>query len=130
MSGPLLRLVSRVRRRLFLRRLGKGLVAGCLAVLLLGTVVLLILGRARLRGAMLPLDDDVFLLRLAGLGAGVFLAGLVAALVAWLRRPSRLEAALSLDRSFHLSERLTTCLSLSKAERESPAGQALLADAD
>src|SRR5205823_6914232 len=114
MSGPLIRVVSRVRRRLFLRRLGKGFVAGCIAVLLLGAVVLLILSRVRLRREMLPLDDDLFLLRLAWLGAGVLLAGLVAVWIAWLRRPSPLDAALSLDKTFHLSERVTTCLSLGK----------------
>src|ERR1043166_9717579 len=133
MSEPhralLVRLVGRVRRRQFLRRLGKGFLVCCLAGLLLGAITFFVLGRAKLRGEMWALDGDVCVLRLAGLGAGVLLAGLVAACVAWLRRPSPLDAALSVDSTFRLNERVTTCMSLSDAEAASPAGQALLADA-
>lgn len=61
---------------------------------------------------------------------GAVVAGLVAAL-AWtlLRGPSATEAATEIDRRFGLRERLTSSLTLSPADRETNAGQALIADA-
>src|SRR5262249_54304761 len=47
-----------------------------------------------------------------------------------VRRPTALEAALSLDHKFGLRERITTSVSLNAAERESSAGMALLADGE
>jgi hypothetical protein len=61
--------------------------------------------------------------------AGLAAAGtLLAVLVAVCRAPSRIAAALALDERFALKERVTTSLLLSEEERNSPAGQALLAD--
>jgi len=45
------------------------------------------------------------------------------------RRPDWTTAALELDRRFGLQERCTTALGLTPADRESPAGRAVLADA-
>jgi hypothetical protein len=53
----------------------------------------------------------------------------IAAGVSLLSGPSRLEAAVAMDRAFHLSERVSSALSLSAGLRDTPAGQALLADA-
>lgn len=57
-------------------------------------------------------------------GVGV----VIAALVALLSGPSRVDAAVAIDRVFHLNERLSTVLTLPDDLRASPAGQALLAD--
>ncbi len=59
----------------------------------------------------------------AGLG---MLAGLVWSLAT---RPTREAAALELDRRFDLRERVTTAVCLRPEDRDTPAGQALLADA-
>lgn len=53
----------------------------------------------------------------------------VAALIALFTGPSRVDAAVAIDRSFHLNERLSTALTLPESLRETPAGQALIADA-
>jgi hypothetical protein len=58
-------------------------------------------------------------------GAGL----VVAALVALTTGPSRVDAAVAIDRVFHLNERLSTALTLPQDLRETPAGRALLADA-
>lgn len=61
------------------------------------------------------------------------LAGAATAVGVWLARraaPSPLTAALAIDQRFDLKERVTTALSLSPHDQSSPAGQALLADAN
>ncbi|HEY4311909.1 MAG TPA: hypothetical protein VGN12_20850 [Pirellulales bacterium] len=60
-----------------------------------------------------------------GLAAGILLS---AALV-WLRGQSELDAAIEIDRRFGLHERISSAYALSAAERETPMGQALVADA-
>lgn len=57
-------------------------------------------------------------------GLGVLAAGLVAL----LSGPSRMDAAIAIDRVFHLNERLSSALTLPEDLRESPAGRALVAD--
>jgi len=54
---------------------------------------------------------------------------LIGAGVSLLTGPSRLDAAVALDRAFHLSERVSSALSLPEALRDTPAGRALVADA-
>lgn len=54
---------------------------------------------------------------------------LVAAVVALFGGASRVDAAVAIDRAFHLNERLSTTLTLPPDLRETPAGRALLADA-
>jgi len=60
-------------------------------------------------------------------------AGMVGVLigigVSLLTGPSRLDAAVALDRAFHLSERVSSALSLPADLRDTPAGRALVADA-
>jgi hypothetical protein len=58
-------------------------------------------------------------------GAGAFVAGVIA----MLSGPSRIDAAVAIDRAFHLNERLSTALTLPGTLRETPAGRALVADA-
>jgi hypothetical protein len=61
--------------------------------------------------------------------AALAVGTLLALLVAVLRSPSRLDAALLLDEKFALRERVTTSLMLDPATSATPAGQALLEDA-
>jgi hypothetical protein len=69
-------------------------------------------------------------LRWAVLG-GLLAGGMIlAVLVTVLRRATPLNAALSLDERFGLKERVATSIGLTPAERESPAGIALLADVE
>ncbi len=56
------------------------------------------------------------------------LALLTAILVAIFTGPSRVDAAVAIDREFGLNERLSTTLTLSNDVRESPVGRALIAD--
>jgi len=58
-------------------------------------------------------------------GLGLVAAGMIAAFTG----PSRMDAAVAIDRVFHLNERLSSALTLPEDLRETPAGQALLADA-
>jgi hypothetical protein len=48
----------------------------------------------------------------------------------WRAAPSRLGAALALDRQFGLQERVTSCLTLTPLSAQTPAGVALIADAE
>lgn len=68
--------------------------------------------------------------RWAVLAALVAVSALVALIQTARRAPTRLDAALEVDARFALRERLTSALSLPAAVRESPAGRALLADAE
>jgi hypothetical protein len=58
-------------------------------------------------------------------GVGLLCAGMIAA----LSGPSRMDAAIAIDRVFHLNERLSSALTLPEDMRELPAGRALIADA-
>src|SRR5262245_18663084 len=64
----------------------------------------------------------------APLAAGGGLAVVVAAAIALLTGPSRVDAAVAIDHAFQLNERLSTALTLPADLRETPAGRALLAD--
>jgi tetratricopeptide (TPR) repeat protein len=61
-------------------------------------------------------------------GTALAAGSLFALVLAWLRSPGRLSAALALDERFNLKERVTTFLTLTAAQADSPAGQALVAD--
>lgn len=54
---------------------------------------------------------------------------LVAGVIALASGPSRMDAAVAIDRAFHLNERLSSALTLPEDLHESPAGRALIADA-
>ena len=111
--------VGRVWRRLRLQRFLAALV-WCWAATL-GLAALAIGGESLIG----PLPGPIWLpFAIAG-GLGL----VVAALIALLTGPGRVEAAVALDRAFQLNERLSTALTLPPDLRETPAGRALLADA-
>ena len=121
-ASPLLRQVTRVRRRLFLQTLVRALAWGWVAALALSAVWFL---------------AEPLLFRAAPewwrwtvLG-GCTAVGTVAA-VAWavMRKPTAVQAALALDAEFRLKERVTTSLMLRPDEAASSGGAALLADAN
>jgi hypothetical protein len=111
--------IGRVWRRLRFQRFLSGLV-WCLAgaLLLAGAAI----GLEKLAVQALPVEPWV---PFAVAGAvGVTLA----ALIALLSGPSRVDAAVAIDRAFHLNERLGTALTLPEHLRETPAGRALIED--
>jgi septal ring factor EnvC (AmiA/AmiB activator) len=127
--SPLQRQLGRVRRRLFLRVLGRRLALGAASALLVAAVGLLLAAHGHLRGDPSPLTESLPH-RLAWVGVALGGGTVLAVVLAVLRRPSRLVAALALDRDCDLKERATTCLCLTAEQRDSPAGQALLDDAN
>jgi hypothetical protein len=114
--------VDRVRRRLFLQVILQSVVV-CWAVGLLGVTLWFLLRPFTFAG--LGEGDAVRWSVPAGVLAFSTAAGLV---LAWLRRPNRVMSSLALDEKFNLKERVTTVLTLSDPQLESPAGQALLRD--
>lgn len=61
---------------------------------------------------------------------GALIAGLLGAIVyTWITRARTLEAAIELDKRFALKERVSSALTLEATDRETAAGQALVADA-
>ena len=118
---PLHRQLARVSRRLFLQRLVDALAWCWTGALVLAAGWLLV-------EPLIP-GERADWVRWAVAG-GIGLAGtMLAVLVAVLRAPNRLEAALTLDERFGLKERVTTSLTLDQHTASLPAGQALLADA-
>jgi uncharacterized coiled-coil DUF342 family protein len=69
-------------------------------------------------------------LKWAVLGGAAGLGTAVAVWAALRRAPTPLSAALAIDQRFDLKERVTTAVSLTPHDQASPAGQALLADAN
>lgn len=67
-------------------------------------------------------------LRWAIAGSCLGVATLAGLVIAYLRAPSQLQAALSLDSAFGLKERVTTSLTLAPEQVQTSAGQALLQD--
>ena len=121
-ASPLLLQVARVRRRLFLQTLVRTLACGWFAALALSAVWFL------LQPLLLTAAPDW--LRWAVLGGCTAAATGVAVALAVTRRPTAVQAALALDSEFRLRERVTTSLMLRPEEAASPAGAALLADAN
>jgi hypothetical protein len=121
-QSHLRRQLGRVSRRLFAQDLVDALIwcsAGALVV-----SVLWFLAQPYL------LENPPTWLRWAVAGGVLAVALAIAVTKSVLRRTTDLAAALSLDERFGLRERVTTALSLSPAQADSPAGQALLADVD
>ena len=112
--------IGRVWRRLRFQRFLSALVWCWAAGLALVAVTVAVgkFGAARVPGA------DWWPFAIAG-GAGLIVAALIAACTG----PSRVDAAVALDHSFHLNERLSTALTLPDDLRDTPAGRALIADA-
>src|SRR5437660_1431550 len=116
------RQVARVRRRLFLGALLRLLALCWAGALALGAVWFLV------QPVLLPwVAEPVRWYVLGGIAGAATLAAFV---LAWRWRPSPVAAALSLDERFNLKERVVTSVTLTSTEAASPAGQALLADAD
>ena len=79
------------------------------------------------------LNVDEYALKWANwtvLGGAVLVGTCSAVVIAVMRRPSPVQAALALDERFQLKERVTTSLMLRPDEQASSAGVALLADAN
>ena len=112
--------VRRVRRRL-LFRVGVESVMLCWAVGFLAIMFWFLLRPFVLHG----LDDAVKWGVPAGLFGASTLAGL---LLAWLRRPNLVASSMALDEKFGLKERVTTLLTLSADQVNTPVGNALVRD--
>lgn len=72
-----------------------------------------------------PLGIEAWALAAGALGAGGVLAGGWA----WFRGRGPLDAALEIDRRYRLKERISSALALEEQQRQTPVGQALVADA-
>src|SRR5262245_3409601 len=117
---PLERQLARVSRRLFLQTFVNSLmwyVAGALVLAAIWFVA-----------QPFVIEEAAAWLRWAVAGGLVGVLALAALMQAVLTAPSRLAAALSFDEKFRLKERVTTSLTLSSAQVQTAAGQALLAD--
>jgi hypothetical protein len=114
------RQLSRVSRRLFLQGF-VDVLAWCWAAALVLTAVWLLVD------PLIPGErpDWVRWAVAGGLGGA---ATVLAVVLAVLRAPDKLSAALTLDERFNLKERVTTSLTLDRHTAQLPAGQALLAD--
>jgi hypothetical protein len=117
---PLHKQVSRVSRRLFLQ--------GFVDVLAWCWAGALVLAAAWLLAEPLIPGQRAEWVRWAVPGGVGLAATVLAVVLAILRKPDRLSAALTLDERFNLKERVTTSLTLDRHTAALPAGQALLAD--
>ncbi|MGL4513304.1 MAG: hypothetical protein ACRCT8_09465 [Lacipirellulaceae bacterium] len=79
---------------------------------------------------VVPIDGLPAWWTAAWAGAGVALPLVVASVWTGLRRPGRVEAAIEIDQRFALRERLASSLLLDDQNRDTPAGAALLGDAE
>ena len=86
-------------------------------------VVAIVLGAFKLLNRPLPWADWVPFATALGVGC------VIAALFAVFSGPSRLDAAVAVDRAYKLNERISSALTLPSDLRETPAGRALIADA-
>jgi hypothetical protein len=111
--------ISRVWRRMRFQRFLAALV-WCWCVCLALTAVAIAVEKLTQRN--IPGADWVPFAVAGGLGV------LVAAVIASLTGPSRVDAAVAIDQKFHLNERLSTTLTLPVELRESSAGRALVTD--
>jgi len=112
--------IGRVWRRMRAQRFLTALV-WCLGGTLAAAAIAL--GAARLLDRPLPGAEWAPFAIAAGVGL------LAAVAIALAGGPSRLDAAVAIDRAFRLNERLSTALTLPAAARATPAGHALMADA-
>ncbi len=116
------RQLTRARRRLFLGSLLTLMAWSVLAALLLAA------GWVAVQPWVFPGGSGV--LRWYAAGGLVAVAVVVALTLSLRRAPSPVTAALALDERFGLKERVTTARTLAAGEAETPAGKALLADAE
>lgn len=118
--SPLQRQVSRVSRRLFLRTF--------FVFLLWSWAVALVLSAGWFLAQAFLWENLQDWQRLAVAEGLFFLATVAAVVLAIVRAPSKISAALLLDERFGLKERATTSMTLAPELETSPAAQALLAD--
>ena len=115
--------VKRARRRLWIQLLLNRL-AACWFIALAAAVIAIAIPKM-VAIEHLPPDWAVWWL------SGAMVGGLATALIwTWIRGRDALDAALEIDRAFGLKERVASSLSLSADAMDTPAGQALLADAE
>jgi len=114
------RQVRRVRRRLWLRNLCKGVFLGWTIAFLAAAAYFVT--RTLIWGPCSDLESWLTFGSAIGLG---IVGGLIAAI---LRSPDMAESALALDDKFLLKERVTTFMTLPPDRAATPAGQALLED--
>jgi len=119
-SAPFQRQLSRARRRLFLQVLLDHVARCCTGALALASVWFL--------AEPYLINDPPNELRWSAAGGLLVGGGVIAMLLAGLRRPTLVNAALALDERFGLKERVTTSFLLTSGQSTTPAGQALLAD--
>ncbi len=112
--------IARVFRRLRYQRFLTALVWSWVITL---AVVAGMIAAEKLVNRSIPVPDW------APFAAAGLVGIVVAAGVSLATGPSRLDAAVALDRAFHLSERVSSAFSLPEDLRETPAGRAVLADA-
>lgn len=111
--------IGKVFRRLRLQRFLAAFVWGLAGTLLLAAVAV---GVEKFLHRPLPGPDWAPFAIAGGLSL------LMALLIAILTGPTRVDAAVAIDRAFHLNERISSVLTLPVDLRESAAGQALLSD--
>jgi hypothetical protein len=111
--------IGRVWRRLRFQRFLSALVWCLGGALFLAAIAI---GVEKIVAEPLPMSHPL-LFAIAG-GAGIALA----LLIALLGGPSRIDAAVAIDRAFHLNERLGTALTLPADLLGTPAGRALIED--
>ena len=114
--------VKLARRRLFWQRYLSA-APWCLSAFLLVAVLAI----AATKVWTLPIQPQVW--PWAWLGSAFALGLITAWIVAYLRRPDSIQAAIELDHRFGLKERVSSCLSLTPEEQSTEVGQALVRDA-
>jgi hypothetical protein len=120
-QSPLEQQLSRAHRRLLTQSILNSVIIGWVAGLLLAAGWFLVQPFA--------LDRPAGWLGWAITGGLLGLATVLGIFAGWMRAPGKLAAALSLDSKFGLKERVTTSVTLTAQQIETPVGQALLADA-
>ncbi len=115
--------VRNARRRLILGNFGRSLCLALFAALIVATIACAVPG-------IRALDVDVETWNLAWIVGSIVVAVAGALVYALATAPSRDRVALEVDKRFGLSERLSSSLSMSAADRESEFGLAVISDAD
>ncbi|WP_182865479.1 hypothetical protein [Stieleria mannarensis] len=115
--------VRNARRRLILGSFGRSLCVALFAALIVATIACAVPG-------VLAVEVDVQTWNTAWIVGSIVVAVLGALAYALATAPNRDRVALEVDKRFGLSERLSSSLSMSAADRESEFGLAVISDAD
>ncbi|QEF96292.1 Chromosome partition protein Smc [Stieleria maiorica] len=115
--------VRNARRRLILGIFGRSLCVALFAALIVATIACAVPG-------IRAVEVDVQTWNTAWIVGSIVVAVLGALAYAVATAPSRDRVALEVDKRFGLSERLSSSLSMSAADRESEFGLAVISDAD